>query len=385
MIRRWTVALGVVAALCFHGVLLARPGAVTTSDGSTFVGDVTESGDKIIVKDGDSAGIEIAKANVSKTTYFKSIEEEYEFRSAQIDPSDAPGHLAVARWAINNDQPELARKSAQAALKADPASADAKAMLQTLDEMDAPPKTEGEDGDGPKATKMRLVTPEEVNRIRQVEWNDRDEDVRVRIDPKVKTSYLARLKGMTPQQFNRLPVPRQGREILKHGTEKMREGVHLLTDPASMLEYRRNVQKIVLAGCATTGCHDSKSTTTFKLYTDKSDEADYTNFLILQKYRTTIDDTERLMIDRDQPGDSLLSEFILPPTAAETPHPEVEGLKPVVKNLSDPRYEIVSDWIYSLPAVQPDYRVDLTQPPPAPRKQSDRPAPKGGAARDRDR
>jgi hypothetical protein len=362
-----TAAVGAMAAaLLMQPLLLAKPGVITTSDGSTFVGDIDDTAaDKVVIKDGKGPGIEISKSNVKTTKFFKTPQEEYDARMAQVPANDVKGRIAVAHWAMDSQQPELAREATESALKIDPNNPGAKALLKQLDAM-KPAVPDTEKPDAAMKGKTRLVTKEEVNRIRQLEWQANEDNVRVNVDKETKSTYLARSRDMTPAVFNKMTPTQQAREILSHGSPKLWGGVHVMSDPASMANYTKTIEKIVITGCAAAGCHDASSKTNFILHTEASDEAAYTNFLMLQSYRTTVDKVERLMIDRDQPGDSLLSEYMLAPKVANTPHPKAEGYNGVFKNVQDPRFKLVTGWLRALPTIPPDYGIDLTKPPPTP-------------------
>jgi hypothetical protein len=369
----WVAAASIgAAAVMFWQPLasLAKPGAVTTRDGQTYVGDVADTDAKFVITQDGGAKIDVLKPNVASTTYFENHQQEFDARMRQLAPKDVKGRIAVARWAIKQKEDGLAAQALDSALKIEPSNVEAGVLRKSL--TPTPPTTAPDPANPPKtaAVKPRLVTKEEINRIRQVEWQSPEDPVRVNIDKETKAMFLARSRDVTPAQFNRMTPPEQARAILKNGTDEMREGVHLSSDPAPVANFRRNIQKQVLSGCAAAGCHDAATKTSFLLYSEPtpSDETTYTNYLILQTYKTLFPKDKakgrvRLMIDRDQPGDSLLSEFMLQPRIANTPHPDVQGYTGTSRSVQDARFKMLTQWIHGMPAVVPDYGVDLSKPP----------------------
>ena len=409
MLRRrhtFTFGLGALAvALLCGSVLLARPGVVTHSDGTKYVGDVQQQDDTITVTRTDGQELALNQGQVTDIRYFKNFREEFDARLASIEPKDAKTHVALARMAAENDEPELAERAAAAALKIEPRNADAQKVLDTLrkDQPRDPAATDPADpgagggndpapaggggGAGGISGRTRLVTPDEINRIRQVEWMSRkatnpkqaprEAEVRVRVEPEARSGFVARI-GMRPGDFNRLDPAQQARMILEKGTKKQRAGVHILTDPPTMLEFRRGVHKTVLSGCATTGCHGGQDVeSSFVLHTvperaerGREDAVVYTNYLILNDYITTIEEGEdrktkvqRQMVDRTQPDQSLLAHYVLLPAVTDMPHPDVQGFKAPFRATNAPGYQAIMTWLNGLPTLMPDYGVDLSREP----------------------
>jgi hypothetical protein len=361
----WVAAasIGAAAAMFWQPLVsLAKPGAVTDKDGTTYVGDVVDVDNRFIVADDAGGKVEVFKVNVQSTTYFENHQQEFDARMRTLGPKDVKGRIAVARWSMKQKEDALAAQALDSALKIEPNNVEAATLRKSL--MPTTPATTDAANPPKGATvKPRLVTKDEINRIRQIEWQPTDDAVRVTVEKETKANYLARSRDLTPAQFNRMSPAEQGRMILKNGTDEMREGVRINSDPAPLMNFRRNIQKIVLTGCAAAGCHDSASKTSFSLYTEASDEATYTNYLILQVYRTKVKDRVRLMIDRDQPDESLLSEFMLQPKIANTPHPDAPGYTGAYRSAQDQRFKLLTQWIHGMPTVSPNYGIDLSKPP----------------------
>jgi hypothetical protein len=101
-----------------------------------------------------------------------------------------------------------------------------------------------------------------------------------------------------------------------------------------------------------------------------NEPAAYTNFYILQQHVKQAPQQpgpfgrgELRMIDRARPDQSLLVQYMLPPTIAEHDHPQVPGYRPIVRGREDPVYLRTIDWIgKSLEPVEPDYGIDYRPP-----------------------
>jgi hypothetical protein len=209
-----------------------------------------------------------------------------------------------------------------------------------------------------------MVTPREINRIRQKEWQKGDK-VAVRFQNDVKRRYLAS-SDFTPQEFNKMTPPEQAFEILDNGASRLHADVVIANDPYAIAQYKSVVQRNVLPGCATSGCHGGTKAGDFVLHNPAAKDAHtYTNFILIQDYQLTGEDGRRhMLIDRAHPEESLLAQFGLPPRDSDMPHPKVQNFRPLFKGRNDPRYRAMVDWIEgTLAREKPEYGVDLSKPP----------------------
>ncbi len=71
------------------------------------------------------------------------------------------------------------------------------------------------------------------------------------------------------------------------------------------------------------------------------------------------------MINRQNPEQSLLLAYLLPPGITDEPHPDAKGYHGAVRNKTDPRLAQVFAWIRDdLKPLTPDYSaIDLSKPP----------------------
>ncbi|HSU67030.1 MAG TPA: hypothetical protein VLJ39_09175 [Tepidisphaeraceae bacterium] len=399
MQRSWV--LGGVGGLLLASVLWARPGTVRTRDGQTITGDITEQREQVVVV---NKGIQttVARDEIRSVTYADSIEQEYRRRFTKLTAYDVPGRLELAQWLLENKAYDFSLEVLQDARRIQPRNEEVAQLTRTVvrqSELDhnearkhAPVQLAAADsgpgaaapatGAAPHTGGGRLLDADEINFIRQSEWQE-GQQVRATFRDDVRRKYIAR-SGVDAATFNRLPPSQQAWAIVKNGTDEMRKDV-ILSDPPAMLGFRRVQQSLLSTGCA--NCHTGeKAQGNFSLhFPADSEAATYTNFVILQKYKFSGKDRTHAMIERERPDDSLLVQFSLPPDVGNPAHPKAQNYKGAVRTRNDPRLKAAVDWISSLTPIVPDYsQIDLTakappagpaQPAPARRPPTTRPAP----------
>lgn len=378
--------IGALTALVFASVVLGKPGVVITKDGNRFEGDVTERDDKVdIISRGTT--VTVKKVNVQTINYTQDLAEQYKQRLAQLPKNDLPDRIALAQDAMDNHLLDFAQEVLNEALTLDPNNVKAQEMLQrvqlqvhprvaatepapaTAPAAAGPPASGGPPVVSNMAPPKRMVTAAEINRIRQLEWQG-EQRVRVRVDPDVVKQFLSE-SGMSPADFNQLTPAQKGWTILTQGGKKYAKGVHILSDPAAIEEFRKKVQRTI-SGCSATNCHGAEKggnpAGNFALFPSDSEPATYSNFLILNTYAASINKVKYLMVNRDEPLRSLLLPFLLPPDLTDLPHPK-SGYRGALRGTSDPRYNAALTWIRDdLNPVTPNYDIDLSSDPKEPEK-----------------
>jgi hypothetical protein len=397
MLRSWM--LGGIGGLLIASTLWARPGTVKTQDGQTFVGDVVDQGDQIIV---DQKGIHtsIARDNLRSITYSETLEQEYHRRLNKLTQYDVPGRVDIAQWLFENKSYALALDVLDGAKKIQPHNLEVADMIRTvnrqmmLDDSEARkhapvqlaaadnnPRT-GAPSPAPPGAGGRLLNPDEINFIRQSEWLE-GQKTSVVFRNDVRRKYIAQ-QGVEPQTFNKLSPQQQAWAIVQNGTPEMKKDV-ILGDTPSMLQFRKVESSILANSCA--ACHTpDKNAGGFSLHLPADNEAaTYTNFLILQRYKHPEGDRTYSMIDRETPTDSLLIQFSLPSDIGNPPHPKNQNYKGAVRTRNDPRLKMATDWVSALNPIVPDYsdinidsapkpatRPAATTPPATPRPSTPR-------------
>lgn len=383
-----TVWLGSAAALLFGSVLLAEPGIVRTRDGSAFEGDVVDGTETVQVT---IRGVEtvIPKMDVVSIERVGSVDEELKARVARLDAQDVAGRVAVARDAFAKRRYDLSRDYLLAALRIDPNSQDAGDMLEVVDshirmerskleQAVTPPPAPApqvQPTTAPTFTDRRLLTPADIEAIRRKEVKPGETSVRLRFEGDVKKRF-ADSQSIAFPDFNLLTPLDQAMRILSAGDESMKSKVRIVSDPASIQVYRRQIQPLVVQGCATTGCHGAAPGGGFMLFTaPENDLTTYTNFYILQSYSRESGDQGGVftrpmayrLIARGQGDRSLIANYGLPPQLSDMDHPPVRGrpIQPIFRNKEDLRYQVLVDWMNLwLHPFEPDYGILYTPPLP---------------------
>ena len=395
MLRCWM--LGGVGGMLLASVVWARPGVIKTLDGQSFQGDITEQQDQLVV---ERKGIHTAvpRENVLSINYSDSIEESYRQKHRKLAQYDVPGRLELAHWLFDNKAYDLALDVLEEARAIQPHNLDVVEMIQTVDRQmqlegkqerlklaqsrpvevaaaDNVPRTGGgptTQRRAPQAPTGRVLTPDEINFVRQSEWQEGQPVNPIRFENDVRRRYIAR-EGLNAGEFLKLPPAQQAWAITHRGNDEMKKDV-IIGDPPALRQFR-TIQHAILTGCAATGCHTSdKAPGGFALHLPAQNDADtITNFVILQQYAGNVDKRKYQMIDRESPDRSLLVQFAVPPDIADVPHPKAGNYRGVVRARNDPRLQATIEWMgRTLNPVAPDYDFDLTNSKPATR-------PSGGA------
>ena len=337
-----------------------------------------------------------------------SVQDQFQKRMAALRPQDVQGRIQLARWAFERNELDLAKQAVTEATQIDPRNQEARDLRVTIEAQQKLPNRQpaggqGQpQGQGPGGNRPATpgntgaggqgqpqgqpegqgqgqgqaaagempppLNPDQVNIIRQAEWSRNDRNVRVRLQNDVKRRFLQKSRDVRPADFNNLNAVEQGWQIVKNGTDDMANDVRLTNDPLPLQEYRTIVQRAILPTCAAAACHGGGgSGGRFQLYPRADHEAEaFANFLRLSTYSWSAGEGKQSrkhqMIDRDRPADSLLIQFALPQNLADTPHPDVQGFKPVFRTLKDPKYDQFLRWISNdLAPLQRDYGIDTGQ------------------------
>src|SRR5205807_1251632 len=146
---------------------------------------------------------------------------------------------------------------------------------------------------------------------------------------------------VTVGQFQKQSPAEQAVQILTKGKPELADGVHILSDPATVLAFKTHIQKIVTSGCAANGCHggtNAKGGAFYQFTTGDPTRVTYTDFLILQTFRQNVDKVQQPLVNREFPEKSLLLQYMMPRNVAETPHPDAQNFKALVKAKNDVRF-----------------------------------------------
>jgi hypothetical protein len=381
-----TVWIGSVAALVMASVLLADQAVVRTRDGATFEGEFTDHPDAVTVT---IHGIEtvIPKSDIVSVDHIGNIDQDLLTKLQSLELKDVNGRLLLAREAFARNRYPLARDILISALAVDPNSRDASDLLEVVNSHIRMERAKAESAANPTpapATQpapvqpfsdRRLLTPADIEAVRRGELKPTDTSVRLRFESDVKKRF-ADSQNIPFPDFNVLPPLAQATSILDKGDPSLKGLVRIMTDPEAILVYRRQVQPLIIQGCATTGCHGASPGGGFMLFTTPdNDLTTYTNFYILQSYKREgaqptgvfTRPLEHRLISRGRGDTSLLANYGLPPALSDFDHPPVRGraIQPIFRNREDLRYRMLVDWMdNTLTPFEPDYGIVYTPPMP---------------------
>lgn len=219
-------------------------------------------------------------------------------------------------------------------------------------------------------------------RINELFLEDPPEQVRVVFLKKGKQRDLS--LEVLDELKKRGPVAPALQEVLTRGqpNEKLRailvetglthaDRIDIQSDTEVFANFRRRVLPLVTASCARSGCHGGINAEAFRfpIASKTSDSYAYTVFAMLE----SMSSPAGKMIDRDDPEKSLLPNYMLPQEHCDLPHPNrpTPGppFKAVLRDVADPAYAQIIEWIGSLKRPRPDYQLGWTNPfatlPPA--------------------
>ena len=391
MIRRWLFGAALVVGLA--SVLLANQGVVKTQDGRTLEGNVDESAgpDADVTITIHGVTITLPRSDIASIDYPKDVTQEFNEKLAKLERNDVKGRLDLARWALARQQFALARRAAGAAQKLAPNDPDIQTLQDTIQAQErmaarrgsgtaiaAPPvsptTTTAPPTTAPAAPppQAKFLSMDDVFAIRRAELRP-DENVPIQFLRDVQKRYLIASKA-NAAAFNAATPAVQALAIQAYDPQ-MAQDVRITSDPLALAEYRTRIEPRILAGCASSGCHNSENAGRagdFYLYSNvRSPAASYTNFFILQNYVKRVDtvdafgrgEAERMMIDRLHAQSSLLVQFALPRLMASTPHPDVPNWKPMYWRTDDPACVEILNWIgTTLRPIRPDYGIKFDVP-----------------------
>jgi hypothetical protein len=371
--------------LAMSSALLARQGVVKTKDGQTLEGDVNETAaaDTVSVTI-HGAQVLLPRSDIASIDYGGDW-QEFNKRFDALAPTDVRGRLDLAQWALQRNMYEAARRATEDARRIEPDNAEAALLLKTIQSQQVMQSRQAAttrrtipvippSAPPPAASPPRYLSNEDVNLIRQTELRT-DDIVPIKFVGDVRQRYLTAVDQDRGAFLAAAPVD-QAIQIIQTGDARLTRDVRIGGDPRPLGQFQARIQKRVVVGCAAGGCHGGNSGAGgLFLYSDTPDTAAwYTNFYILQMYKTQINappsvwgqgPAERSMLDRIHPTQSLLVQFGLPASLAATPHPRVAGWQPIFSSQNDPAYLDMVQWIGSLKPVEPDYQIQFELPKPS--------------------
>lgn len=354
-------------------------GLVTTADGRTLEGQITDNGQTITVTvRGVSTTID--KTNVASVDY-ATFADRFRDRLALLGDGDIKGRLDLAREALDRKEYDLSFSAIDSALSIDPLDREGRrlslyvqrqmtldqASTRAADPADADAMAATEIADEPPTPGQTRLSPEQINRLRQIELQPGDR-VRVRFLNNVRKRFVDTQAGVDIRAFIRRTDTDQALQIIRNGTRDMLPDVQIITDPSAIHLFGRHIHVPVLQGCATSACHGGDNAGNFKLLNTRlNTQVMLTNYFLITSYRQPADPDageERSpfgggaidMVERTKGERSLLYQYALPRRLAATKHPPVRGWDGMLRNVNDRFARDLVGWMnVDLASVRPDY------------------------------
>jgi hypothetical protein len=364
-----------------------REAVVTLRDGQRYTGILVSRDDKTIVL--RIAGIEtpIKAGQVDRVQILPPINERYHQMRAAIDDNDVASLLRLVEWLRAKAQWQSALDEVNHVLEVQPDNPDAariKTLIEAQKELAAnagagkrppPPKVKKNEVAGPA---FPVLSDHDINIIKIYEV-DLSDPPRMVIDHDTIKLLIEQHTGdplipSTPegqQALYRAPPAKILDIMFKVQARNLYDRVKIIDQPRSMKLFREKVHRGWLENtCATTRCHGGSEAGRLMLGTDRpgSDATVYTNFVILDRYRTR---SGKPLIDYENPERSPLLQLAMAKDRSIFKHPEVPGeqgrgdiVRPVFKSEEDSRFLDALDWIKAMYRPRPEYPIEYTPPGP---------------------
>jgi hypothetical protein len=329
--------------------------------------------------------VRLRPSDIESMVSLPSIEERFAQMQGLVPPNDAKALLALAAWAEARDLLPRALGVVEQALDIEPHNGDAlraKAVLERQIELKRLQREQGDRGvpdadPEPAAPPVRdliirqfpMLTEDQVNLIKVMEV-DLSNPPRMVIDPET-VEILLRTYADHPAMpvtraerdaFRRAPAHQILDMMFRVGARELYNQVKVIGHPEAMRAFRDRVNAAWLTNAvATTRCHGGTAGGRLLLQNRKpsAPESFYTNFLILERFRTSEGDG---LIDYARPDRSVLLEMGLPREESIYPHPDVPGWKPIFRTRDDRAYQRTVEWIRMMYQPRPLYPIEYTPP-----------------------
>ncbi len=350
----------------------------------------------------------ILRSEIARLEFRKSVKQEYDQRRKALEDKDIGGRYELAYWLVEQNKYQLALSELDQLALQFPDEERVKALrglvshkLKTTKPAD-PVETTPDVAAEKNARNLRglprnRLTAEQINKIKIMEI-DPAKNPNVIIPRQTIATILSRYEDdeFEDDRKRKRFYDRPGHEILAKMFElemaypeirSLYKDVKIRSDPASIRTFRTQVHRpYVISYCATSRCHGGPHAGKLFLFATRAgrDETAYTNFYILDSYRAAKQAEQKFdMIDRHDPGKSLLIQYGRHRDETTTPHPDVPGWRPHAQLRSGGRNRLrdtLVNWIDQLNRDTTNYEIDYDIPdlskkptpkPPAPTKKEE--------------
>lgn len=367
---------------------------VELKSGVVLTGVLLEASRDVLVLESEGVSVRLDRSEVLALKHKPTRYDEYARLRASIPPDDVPGTVVLVRWLLEQELLDEALREAELLSEMRPHDPDVAKLLRetsaTVALMRKRMASEerdlfGVDGAGPGERRERIVeeieavrfgpdefptlTREQINLIKVYEINLRNPP-RVRVLPATVDRLFAEYAGhpLIPESrrareaFKRRP-PIEILDVMFRAQARSLYGdVQVVGNPAAMERFRDDVHgRWLINSCASTRCHGGKGAGRFVLRNRRrgTEETFYTNFVILDGYRT---EQGVALLNWSDPAMSPLFHYALPREDALFPHPPVDGWAPAIQSRSHRNWEDALSWMRSMYLPRPDYGIDYESP-----------------------
>lgn len=230
---------------------------------------------------------------------------------------------------------------------------------------------------------LRPMAANDIQMLRLLEFNPPAEDPRLRMKFKrprgarrLTDEAIAALKAAGTLTREKERALREGGTveqlalIIEATGLRFAERVEFREDPRTFRVFREAVLPRIVEGCVRSNCHGGEAARVFRLPVTGSERENlaYASFLVLDSLTVG----GQPLLNRNDPGNSPLLAFLLPPTVREPRHPPVRGVAvpPLFANEHVRDFVAIRDWIAMLRTPHPAYQLTYEYPewlqPPRP-------------------
>jgi len=302
---------------------------------------------------------------------------------SQIQPTNWPQRVELARWMLQKNHPVTAKDELTEILRSYDAQeardllSRAETLIRTQTKQDVRnlnQKSPRAGSDKPTMDQPGLPTlrlsPDDVNIIKVFEV-DFDRAPRMQATPELAKKIIARysnsdalpadpdvrkaMETWSAEQLLKLLFTLKARDLYQE--------IQVENEPIALeLFHRRVHNNWLIPNCSTSRCHGGLTAGNFFMFANdyRSERTRYTNLLIL--LRSPALQGKPPLIDFENPDQSLLIQYARPRVDAKYPHPDVPGWKPI---LIAGRESLLKDallWIRSMHQPRTEYPIDYNPP-----------------------
>jgi len=355
---------------------------IVFADGKRISGLLIDTTDDDIVLRVAGIDTKFPRKEITETRPLPSLTARYRILRDSIDNNDVERLIQLAEWLRSRQLYDEALIEIDRVLALEFDNPNAKDLRTLIVEQkkiaDLPKRPTTPQGAAPNNARpvFPLLSKEQINLLRVFELDISNTKFTLKRDviEKFTDTYADRLFRAFSAEERAMYIRSNESRIVKDmfalRAREFYPQIEVMDDPPSLRRFRDDVHTEWLSNsCATSQCHGGEDAGRLWLFARNagSKEAVYTNFLILDRFRTT---DGRPLIDFDKPSRSLLLQYGLPREDAISPHPKVENFgrnqkwRPVFSGEQDERFIAALEWIGSMTAPHVDYPIDYDPPRP---------------------